>query len=126
MGRKCTASQVLAHIIHTLVYRIFRKFQVLDTIMHLLNRKVKRMRHFMNQSCQKVIRCCTVVLPQLWFSESVFGFFVGRKKGKFHAQGKEMMNKAKDKVVKASSGNRRGYSDLEKGNKHVVILTVLP
>merc|ERR1719391_969673 len=46
-----------------------------------------------------------------------FWFFVGRKKGKFHAQGKEMMNKAKDKVVKASSGNRRGYSDLEKGNK---------
>ena len=24
-----------------------------------------------------------------------FWFFVGRKKGKFHAQGKEMMNKAK-------------------------------
>merc|ERR1719394_443356 len=46
-----------------------------------------------------------------------FWSFVGRKKGKFHAQGKEMMNKAKDKVVNASSGNRRGYSDLEKGNK---------
>jgi len=84
-----------------------------------------------------------------------FWFFVGRKQGKFHAQGKEMMNKAKvmvqnapehccwhifvaklsvtgivpsnsvtnksepwkDKVVNASSGNRRGYSDLEKGNK---------
>ena len=27
-----------------------------------------------------------------------FWFFVGRKKGKFHAQGKEMMNKAKVKV----------------------------
>ena len=29
-----------------------------------------------------------------------FWFFVGRKKGKFHAQGKEMMNKAKGKVSK--------------------------
>ena len=29
-----------------------------------------------------------------------FWFFVGRKKGKFHAQGKEMMNKAKVKVQK--------------------------
>ena len=27
-----------------------------------------------------------------------FWFFVGRKKGKYHAQGKEMMNKAKGKV----------------------------
>ena len=27
------------------------------------------------------------------------------------------LNLCKDKVVKASSGNRRGYSDLEKGNK---------
>ena len=27
------------------------------------------------------------------------------------------LNLRKDKVVKASSGNRRGYSDLEKGNK---------
>ena len=30
-----------------------------------------------------------------------FWFFVGRKKGKFHAQGKEMMNKAKVKVQNA-------------------------
>ena len=29
-----------------------------------------------------------------------FWFFVGRKKGKFHAQGKEMMNKAKVKGSK--------------------------
>ena len=31
-----------------------------------------------------------------------FWFFVGRKKGKFHAQGKEMMNKAKVKVQNCS------------------------
>ena len=30
-----------------------------------------------------------------------FWFFVGRKKGKFHEQGKEMMNKAKAKVHNA-------------------------
>ena len=30
-----------------------------------------------------------------------FWFFVGRKKGKFHEQGKEMMNKAKVKVQNA-------------------------
>lgn len=30
-----------------------------------------------------------------------FWFFVGRKKGKFHSQGKEMMNKAKVKVQNA-------------------------
>ena len=32
-----------------------------------------------------------------------FWFFVGRKKGKFHAQGKEMMNKAKVKVQKTTT-----------------------
>ena len=32
-----------------------------------------------------------------------FWFFVGRKKGKFHAQGKEMMNKAKVKVQNATT-----------------------
>ena len=30
-----------------------------------------------------------------------FWFFVGRKKGKFHSQGKEMMNKAKVMVQNA-------------------------
>ena len=34
-----------------------------------------------------------------------FWFFVGRKKGKFHAQGKEMMNKAKVKVQNAPTAN---------------------
>ena len=34
-----------------------------------------------------------------------FWFFVGRKKGKFHAQGKEMMNKAKVKVQNCARYN---------------------
>ena len=37
-----------------------------------------------------------------------FWFFVGRKKGKFHAQGKEMMNKAKVKVQNATTANNVG------------------
>ena len=37
-----------------------------------------------------------------------FWFFVGRKKGKFHAQGKEMMNKAKVKVQNAATANNIG------------------